>query len=197
MDIPARPDKTYRHKGWVSWGNWLGTGTIASNRIKFRLFREARAFARSLKLKGEMEWRTSCKGKLPKKTRLPGDIPTHPNRTYRGKGWVSWGDWLGTGTIAATHRAFQPFALAQAFARQLRLNSQADWRKFCKGELLHKPRRPMDIPARPDRVYASRGWVGWQDWLRLAPVGPHHWNGLRIGLVSVFLLVLTIETSGT
>jgi hypothetical protein len=31
--------------------------------------------------------------------------------------------------------------------------------------LLHKARRPMDIPAHPQPVYADGGWVSWGDWL--------------------------------
>jgi hypothetical protein len=42
------------------------------------------------------------------------------------------------------------FSEAQAFARQLKLKNDADWRKFCKGELLHKGRQRRDIPPDPE-----------------------------------------------
>ena len=56
-DIPASPDNVYKDKGWISWGDWLGTGTIAPNQRKFRKFREARIFVRELNLKTLAEWR--------------------------------------------------------------------------------------------------------------------------------------------
>ena len=29
-DIPSNPQHVYRHAGWVSWGDWLGTAAAAS-----------------------------------------------------------------------------------------------------------------------------------------------------------------------
>lgn len=37
---------------------------------------------------------------FPEKGCLPVDIPAGPSNTYAEKGWLSWGDWLGTGTLA-------------------------------------------------------------------------------------------------
>lgn len=31
--------------------------------------------------------------------KLPPGIPKYPNGVYQDKGWISWGDWLGTGTL--------------------------------------------------------------------------------------------------
>jgi hypothetical protein len=43
-------------------------------------------------LKTTAEWREWCRnGSRPK------DIPSNPNLSYQGKGWISFGDWLGTG----------------------------------------------------------------------------------------------------
>ena len=60
---------------------------------KWRTFKEARKFVRSLKLKGESEW-----SKYSKSGKRPDDIPGHPGRNY--KEWKGWGDFLGIGRVA-------------------------------------------------------------------------------------------------
>ena len=59
-DIPSQPYRTYKHE-WKGWGDWLGTGTIASFNKKFLLFHEARRIARGLGLKSSHEWIMYCK----------------------------------------------------------------------------------------------------------------------------------------
>ena len=61
---------------------------------KYRSFKEARKFARSLKLSGRKEWREYLKS-----GKRPDDIPSRPDGTYK-KEWKGLGDFLGTGTIA-------------------------------------------------------------------------------------------------
>ena len=87
--IPTSPYSVYAEKGWTNWGDWLGTSCLP--------FEEARAFAHKLGLKSQKEWLV-----YRKSGKRPSSIPTNPNRTYAGKGWTSWGDWLGTGTKTIT-----------------------------------------------------------------------------------------------
>jgi hypothetical protein len=95
--IPSNPSLAYAHKGWSGYGDWLGTGRIADQLKKYRPFHEARSFAQELKLRSQMEWFAFCKGTLLRSSRLPLDIPACPSKSYANKGWVNWGDWLGTG----------------------------------------------------------------------------------------------------
>lgn len=164
-DIPANPSQTYRNKGWLGWGDWLGTNRIASQKIKYRDFSEARSFARSLQLKKGTEWRLFCAGLLPEKGKLPVDIPANPYQTYSGKGWVGMGDWLGTYAVANHQRIYRPFKEAREFARGLKLKSSSEWASFCKGDFPAKGTLPSDIPVAADNVYSKKGWAGWGDWL--------------------------------
>jgi hypothetical protein len=59
-----------------------------------RPFAEARQFARSLGLSSPKHWEAFCQGEQPEKGTLPTNIPPRPNRYYRHKGWLNWGDWL-------------------------------------------------------------------------------------------------------
>ena len=71
-------------------GDWLGTGNIASYNRIYRPFEEARNYAHSLKLSSKNSWIA-----FAKTGRLAEDIPANPYQTYKRKGWVNWGDWLG------------------------------------------------------------------------------------------------------
>jgi superfamily II DNA or RNA helicase len=164
-DIPFNPDHVYKDKGWISWGDWLGTGTVATYFLEYRPFKEARVFVRRLGLKSISEWRKYCKGELKGKDKKPDDIPANPSKTYKNKGWISMGDWLGTGIVATHLREYRPFQKARAFARRLGLKSGAEWKKYCKGKLEGKEKKPENIPANPYQTYKNKGWINLGDWL--------------------------------
>ncbi|MDP7663897.1 MAG: hypothetical protein QF451_11670, partial [Nitrospinota bacterium] len=114
-------------------------------------------FARSLNLKKQDEWLAYTKS-----GNLPADIPAYPNQTYKDKGWISRGDWLGTGTVANKLKSLEyfPFKKARTFARSLNLKNGVEWNAYTKsGEL------PADIPAYPNQTYKDNGWAGMGDWL--------------------------------
>jgi hypothetical protein len=154
-DIPRAPHMVYAKVVWRSWGDWLGSGRIATYKVQYRPFEQARAFARSLGLKTRDKWLSFARSE-----KCPRDIPLKPERTYAGKGWISMGDWLGTGTIATHKRKYRSFEEARAFAHTLGLSSVSEWRAHCKANRL-----PADIPTNPNRQYLNEGWVSWADWL--------------------------------
>jgi superfamily II DNA or RNA helicase len=155
VDIPAAPSQTYSDKGWIGYGDWLGTGTIAARDRKYRQFEKAREFAHKLKLKTHKEWKQYTKSE-----NRPNDIPVNPNKTYLNKGWIGYGDWLGTGTIAARDRKYRQFEKARAFVQSLNLRSGTEWREYCKSD-----NKPVDIPTYPNQTYSNKGWKGMGDWL--------------------------------
>ena len=171
-DIPANPNFPYADKGWQGIGDWLGTGTIASQLRKYRSFKRARAFVRQLGLTSSAEWNAYRMGRLPQKGKRPQDIPSNANKTYEEAGWQGMGDWLGTGTIATFDRNYRPFTKARKFARQLGLKSRSQWNAYTKGQLLKKRKFPDAIPAYPDKTYRDRGWQGWGDWLGTGTIAP-------------------------
>ena len=67
-----------------------------------------------------------CRGEYEELPSLPEDIPKTPHNTYRDDGWLSVGDWLGTGVIAPSLISYLPFEEAKAFARKLNLKSLQD-----------------------------------------------------------------------
>ena len=165
-DIPSNPNLDYAKLGWASWGDWLGTGTISNHGRRYRSFKKARSFVHSLGFKSLAEWSAYCQS-----GKKPADLPVHPERAYARDGWVSVGDWLGTGRIADQFRKYRSFYKARAFVRGLKLKSQCDWRVYCKSGT-----KPNDIPANPSQTYAEAGWAGMGDWLG---TGRRRGNGWR------------------
>jgi len=76
-DMPANPPQVYK-KEWKGYGDWLGTFRVANQDRKYRPFKEAREFVRSLGLKSYQEWLNYCKS-----GKKPDDIPAHPWDVYK------------------------------------------------------------------------------------------------------------------
>lgn len=155
VDIPVAPETVYKDKGWAGYGDWLGNGNISYMYRKCRDFLEARKFVHSLGFKSRKQWTEYCKNNS-----LPPDIPASPRDVYLDNGWVSWGDWLGSGTQRSTDIEFLPFDQAKDYARQLNLKSETEWRRYIKSG-----KKPNNIPSAPWLVYKDKGWKNIKDWL--------------------------------
>jgi len=155
LDIPTSPENVYKNSGWLNLGDWLGTGAVSHHKYLYRSFIDARDFANSLKLKSRTQWYQYCAS-----GNKPNDIPFNPGRTYKKKGWVSWGDWIGSGNIATFKREYRKFEEARKFVHALNFKGSNDWLEYCKSG-----KKPVDIPSNPDKTYANDGYVGLGDWL--------------------------------
>ena len=155
-NIPSTPQNVYKDSGWIGYGDFLGTGNLANRNRSFRSFKEARKFARNLKLNTKKAWK-----KWSKSSKRPDDIPSRPDCIYKDLGWVGFGDFLGTGNLRGSKkRDFRSFEKARTSVCNLELNSQVDWFKWSKSN-----KRPKDIPSAPDKTYKDAGWISWGDWL--------------------------------
>ena len=91
--IHANPHRTYKHKGWQGYGHWLGTIKVAGGNVQeFLPFKEALLHARSLNLKGFIEWTAWSKS-----SKRPANIPATPDQVFKHDGWQGYRHWLGTG----------------------------------------------------------------------------------------------------
>ena len=152
-DIPSNPNQVYEEEGWLSWGDFLGYVAV-----EMRPFEEARDYIRSLGLKSTEEWYEWTKSGL-----RPRDIPSNPLLVYKGKGWLSWGDFLGyrPGYVEGGWRTFEE---ARDYVKTLGLKSQIEWKEWCKSD-----QKPHDIHFCPDEVYKEEGWLSWGDFLGYRP----------------------------
>ena len=154
-DIPQKPARTYKDKGWEGFGDWLGTGRVADQDKQYRPYKDAKKFVQSLGLKGVKEWKEYCKS-----GKKPSDISASPNQTYKNKGWIGSGNFLGTKRIANQNRVYRPYKDAKKFIQTLGLKGQKEWEQYCKSG-----NKPDDIPSHPDRTYKHIGVYAWGDWL--------------------------------
>jgi hypothetical protein len=144
-NISSRPDHIYKNKEWLGWGDFLGTGNVATQARIHLSFTEAREFAKKLKLKNLAEWNDYCTS-----GNKPEYVPSHPNGTYK-KEFKGYGDFLGTGNISPKDKAYRSFKEAREFVRALKLKNNKEWVAYCKSG-----NKPDDIPSTPRDVYKSR-----------------------------------------
>jgi len=163
-DIPSNPNFVYAENGWNGYGDWLGNGNVSTRMRQYRPFTKARAFVRKLGICSENDWRLYVKGQVPNLPKKPDDIPASPHMGYSGKGWINYGDWLGTGNISYHQAQWQSFNKARGYVRKLGLKNSSEWRKFCRGGI-RRANKPTNIPATPYKVYEGKGWKGMEDWL--------------------------------
>jgi hypothetical protein len=147
------PGRHNKHKGWLSWADWLGYGEGQPKSNEFLPFEEAREIVRTVGLKSQkqwMEWSRDCR---------PAYIPSRPDSTFADEGWLSWADWLGYGEGGPPSNKFLPFEEARKIVRAVGLKSQKQWMEWSRDC------RPADIPSAPHRTYKDEGWVSMADWL--------------------------------
>ena len=126
-------------------------------KINWLEFKEARTFARDLKLKNANEWFKYIKGKS-----FILKIPHAPQLTYK-KEWKDWGDFLGTVNTRFYYvhkrKEFLPFDKAREFVRSLKLKGQKEWVKYIKGKT-----NILKIPFIPYKIY-KKEWKSWGNWV--------------------------------
>ena len=151
IDIPSAPERTFK-KLFKGYGDFLGTGFVHHSLKKYRPFKDARKYAKSLKLNNHKEWIIHSRSK-----NFPSDI--HKNPYNYGKDFKGMGDFLGTGTVAYYNRKYRSFKEAKKYVKSLNIKSQIDWYKFAK-----TGKKPKDIPFNVRSTYIKE-WKGWGDFL--------------------------------
>ena len=159
-NIPYSPHRIYKNDGWIGSKDFFNTEEHQKRerekrqkereegkreKIEYRSFEESRKFARSLKLRNLQEWREYCvSGKKPR------NIHSVPKRSFKGKGWKGYKDFLGTKMISIKK--------ASEFAIKNNIASSGEWFRYAKEGLL-----PRNVPHNPRETYGE--WTNWYDFL--------------------------------
>lgn len=135
--IPSRPAVVYANSGWINWAEFLGTAWLPYA-VVAAMARKARVSSRATHLQWDR----------------PDGVPSNPELVYRGRGWVSWGEFLGTGRCKGWWQGnFIPYAEAKKRARAAGICSL--WM------------RPERLPGRPtSHIGTLVGPVGAASWAR-------------------------------
>jgi len=116
----------------------------------FLSFEEARSIVQNLNIKSVKDFHRL-------KEARPSGVPSEPNLTYRKKGWVSWGDFLGTNKIQSKKAVFVSYDECKKWMIDNRIKSGEDWKSKRKN-------KPIFIPSHPNKIYKSE-WPGWKKFL--------------------------------
>ncbi len=147
-NIPDAPDLFYKNNGWTSWGDFLGTDYTAKQNRVYLSFEDARKFVRGLGLKNQKDWREWFKNNKP------NNIPSTPSSVYKAYGWVSLGDFIGSGY--KEFKLIDNFEEAKQIVNKLNLKTKEDYKNFVK----ENP--TLGLPSNPNRFL---GWTNWKDFL--------------------------------
>jgi len=151
QNIPAKPERTYKNKGWSGYGDWLGTGTLQTQQRKYLNYENAKLQIKLLELKSHKEWKEAIKNK-----KVPKNIPSAPDLYYKKNGWKSWGEFIGTGRKSEQQRAQEFLSygdakkIVQKLAKQYQIKTANDWRNAIKKGLI-----PENIPKNPWHSYSK------------------------------------------
>ena len=85
--IPTNLALHYKNKGWLSWSDFFDRRNKRDTR-GLKNLKQCKKWARDKKIK--------TKEQFDKRKKSIG-IPSNPDYRYKNKGWISWGDFLGTG----------------------------------------------------------------------------------------------------
>lgn len=164
-DVPTNPGRSYR-KEWEGWGDWLGTGRVATRSRTTVTYLEAQKRAQDRGIAGPKEWKDWWRRRKPK------GVPADPPTAYP-EDWESWHAFLGVDPPPD----WLAFDEAREFVRALGLASGTDWRAWCRGDRPDLPQRPDTIPSNPHRAY-SELWTSWGDWLGTGSKSPSEFDPL-------------------
>jgi len=164
LNIPSGPQRFYKNKGWISWGDWFGTFSIAATKKNFD-FDKSKQFYRDLIKRYNIKNRNQISEIIKNKNIiLPYYVPLaigaafqdHPK--YKGEGvFFGWGK-----IIIGKH---WDFLTSREFTRNLKLKSSSEYRKYCKGLIKNLPKKPLELPFAPGATFRLKGWKGWGDYL--------------------------------
>jgi len=151
--IPKTPDTHYRDKGWVNYGEWLGTFKIQDNLKEYYSYEDAKKYLKPFKLQSRLDFEN-----FKTQQSYPEYLPKTPYLKYRQTGeWKGWPDFL---SYKRTRKwEFIPFIVAREIVRKLNLNNRTEWLDYTKSDDF-----PKNIPKAPHAAY-KKEWLGMLDWL--------------------------------
>ena len=168
LNIPGSPEQTYKNKGWISYGDWLGTGSVSSHYNNYLSFEEAKKIASGLGIKGVKEWVEFKKTDKFKKLNKIG-FPVTPYSSYKNE-WKGMEYFFNYKRSRLRYRKiFTSFKIARSIVSKLGIKNQMEYRKFTKT----KEFALLNIPTAPEIIYKNKGWVSYGHWLGTGAKASH------------------------
>lgn len=154
--LPRNPNTFYSE--WDGWSKYLGIEIISDNQkhANYLSYNEAKDYMKNNypNIKSSTQWK-----KFRNDNEIPSFLPLNPWHTYKNKGWLGWGDYLGTGNVSNKDKVYLPYDEAEKIIHTYSLKNNKEWREFIKNN------KNLGIPSSPDKTYKDKGWVSWYVWL--------------------------------
>lgn len=131
-------------------------------------YQDAADLVRGIGVLSQKQFKKWRAGGMPHLPSVPDDMPACPDCSYRGRGWVNWGEFFGTGNLGTKNLVHLSYEEARAIVRLVGIKNPNEWFLYSVGKLPGKPRRPKNVPSRPHQSYGEV-WVSWADFLGYAP----------------------------
>jgi len=152
FDIPARPSVIYKDQ-WISLHDFLGSKYIPRSARSYLEYNKAKEFIKKFNFKKSDDFYNFIKSKkFPEKI-----LPRYPGEVYKNKGWLGWGNFLGTGAIWKKNFISYNEAKKQVISKNI--ISKNDYSSKRK-----KLNLKNILPSEPQRTY-KKEWKGWDDFL--------------------------------
>jgi hypothetical protein len=155
---PRDPRQAYKNRGWISWGDFLGTNRVSDNYVERSSYQEAKSLLEPLNIRSATEYR-----KLHDEGKLPNTLPKKANRYYGNRGWVSWGDYLSNGFVANQLREFYTLEEFKTKVIELGLKTFISYKRYTLENKVD-----LKLPTNPSTMYKNKGWVSYQDCIKTA-----------------------------
>lgn len=139
-NLPAKPDETYRDRGWSTWYSFLKKSAprvIAS-------YENAKLHVLRLNITSRDEYRV--------RYLEDPSLPSNPNQRYQNNGWTNWYDFLGNSKPVF----YESYTEAKSAVRALGINLQDEYRL--------RYYEDARLPATPNMIYLGKGWTSWTDY---------------------------------
>ena len=107
----------------------------------------------TLNLKSKGDWEKYCES-----GNKPENIPTYADQKYQRSGdWINWSDFIGYSLLI--DREFLQFKEARKIVRKQNFKDFLSYKKWWTKN------KPLNLPARPEKIYKNEGWVSGSDWV--------------------------------
>lgn len=148
--FPKKPNRYYKNRGWINWGDFLGTGNIRGCDKLFISYDDCKKYANYNNIKSQKEWFNHVK------VNKPIGVPSSPSSTYK-EVWTSWMSFFDR-VEKNIRYDYLSYNDAKKLLKENKLNKFIDFKKFIKGKS-----KEYRIPSHPETHYIE--WSGWSDFL--------------------------------
>ena len=116
-------------------------------------YQDARTFVQRHGIRNQKQFRAYRRGELHGLSPVPEDLPANPDSAYKWRGWISWGEFFGTGNVSSHLQTFRSFEDARAFVRTLGIKSPGKWEDYSVAGIVsaQNPKTYLRVPITPTK----------------------------------------------